>query len=92
LVFEAGPGYTWKKAGGLESDFATLRFAEKFEYEFSETTKFWQSLAITPSVEDFSDYLTDLDAGIQTRLTDKWSLRTYSTTTFWAIGSIRERW
>ena len=77
LAFEAGPGYTWRERGGVKSDFATLRFNEKFEYHFTETTKFWQSLSFTPRVEKFSDYLLDFDIGIDTRLSSQWSLRTF---------------
>lgn len=78
LAFEAGPGYTWRERGGIKSDFATLRFSEKFEYHFNKTTKFWQSLAFTPRVNDFSDYLLDFDIGIETRLSSQWSLRTFA--------------
>lgn len=77
LSFEAGPGYTWQDRGGMTSDFAILRVAEKFEYHFNDVTKFWQSLGLTPSVEDFSEYLLDFEMGIETRITDQWSLRTF---------------
>ena len=77
LSFEAGPGYTWRESGGVKSDFATLRLAEKFEYHFNESTKFWQLLGLNPAVEDFSDYVLDLELGIETRITNQWSLRTF---------------
>jgi putative salt-induced outer membrane protein len=77
LAFEAGPGYSWEERGGMQRDFATMRFVEKFEYRFNETTKFWQSLGFTPTIEDFSDYILDFELGIETRITDRWSLRTF---------------
>ncbi|MFD2255076.1 YdiY family protein [Luteolibacter algae] len=77
LTFEAGPGFTWRERGGVKSEFATARFSEKFEYHFNETTKLWQSASLTPRIEDFSDYLFDLDVGIETRLTRQWSLRSF---------------
>jgi len=77
LSFEAGPGYSWEDRGGSQRDFATMRFVERYEYRFNEVTKFWQSVGITPTVEDFSDYLLDFELGIETRVTDRWSLRTF---------------
>ncbi|WP_411826629.1 YdiY family protein [Luteolibacter sp. AS25] len=77
LAFEFGPGYTWEEQSGVKSDFATLRFTEKFEWSFSENSKLWQAVSFTPSVEDFSDYLLDFEAGIETRITSAWSLRTF---------------
>jgi hypothetical protein len=77
LAFEAGPGYAWTKRGDANSDFLTLRFAERFEHQFTETSKFWQSAAFTLEAADFSNYHLDLDVGIETRLSDQWSLRTF---------------
>eukprot|EP00903_Cladosiphon_okamuranus_P003589 g3587.t1 len=77
LAFELGPGYTWQEQSGVESDFATLRLTEKFEWGFSDDSKVWQAVSFTPGVEDFSDYLLDFEAGIETRITAAWSLRTF---------------
>lgn len=77
LSFEAGPGYAWEKQGRASSDFVTLRLAERFEYKFSKYSKFWQSLGWTPRVDDFSDSLVEFEAGIETRITDQLSLRTF---------------
>ena len=77
LSFETGPGYSWEDKAGGTRDFATLRFAEKFEYRFNQTTRFWQSLGMTPALEDFSDYVLDFEMGIETRITSQWSLRTF---------------
>ncbi|MFC7339127.1 YdiY family protein [Haloferula chungangensis] len=76
LDFEAGPGYAWEDSGGITSDFVTLRFAQRFEYEFTDTTRLWQSLVYTPRVDQFSDYVLDFEIGFETRLTDQWALRT----------------
>ena len=77
LSFEAGPGYAWEKKLGNSDSFATLRLAQRFEYQFSEVTKFWQSLAWLPSIEDFSDSVVEFEAGLETRVTDKVSLRSF---------------
>ncbi|BCX48500.1 hypothetical protein HAHE_24080 [Haloferula helveola] len=77
LVIEGGPGYAWEKQGGISRDFATFRLAERFEYRFTETTKLWQSLSWTPKVKDPSDNLIHFELGLETRLTDRWALRTF---------------
>lgn len=77
LAIEAGPGYTWENQGGIEDDYASLRFSEKFEYRFSNRSKFWQSVIFTPQVDDFSNNLLIAEAGIDTLITNQWSLRTF---------------
>jgi putative salt-induced outer membrane protein YdiY len=71
------PATHGSERNGTESDFATLRLAEKFEWKFSPTTRFWQSVSITPEVGDFGKYLLDFEAGIETRISSSWSLRTF---------------
>ncbi|MGJ8643357.1 MAG: DUF481 domain-containing protein [Luteolibacter sp.] len=77
LAFELGPGYTWRKRGGVADDFLTLRLAEKFEWKFSPTSRLWQSASMTQNVKDFSGYLIDFELGVETRITDSWALRTF---------------
>ena len=77
LALEAGPGYTWENQGGISNDYTSLRFAEKFEYHFSNRSKFWQSLVFSPEAGDFDNYLLTGEAGIDTLITNQWSLRTF---------------
>ena len=77
LSLEAGPGYAWEESGGIKDDFVTVRVAQRFEYQFTDTTRLWQSLAYTPRADDLSDNIIDFELGIETRLTDQWSLRTF---------------
>lgn len=76
LSFEVGPGFAWEDQGGLSENFATLRFAQRFEHQINSRSKLWQSAVVTPRVEDFGDYFLTLDAGIDIRITDQWSART----------------
>jgi putative salt-induced outer membrane protein YdiY len=75
LSFEFGPGYAWEKQGVSQSDFATLRLAQRFEYQISKTSKLWQSLAWTPRADQLSDGLIEFEAGLETRVTRQMSLR-----------------
>jgi putative salt-induced outer membrane protein len=77
LSFEAGPGYAWEEQGGSRSEFATIRLAQRFEHHFSKTSKVWQSLSWTPRADDPDDALAEFEAGVETRITRQWSLRSY---------------
>jgi putative salt-induced outer membrane protein YdiY len=77
LSVEAGPGYTWEDQGGISDTYASLRLSEKFTYNLSARSKFWQNLIFTPEVGDFSNSLLVGEAGIDTLLTGQWSLRTF---------------
>ena len=77
LSFEAGPGYAWEKQAGRSRDFVTFRLAQRFEYQFSEVSKFWQSLSWVPRAEDLSDSVLEFEAGLETRMTRQLSLRAF---------------
>lgn len=76
LSLEAGPGYAWEKQGDISNDFATLRFGERFEHQLSKRSKLWQSAYLTPQIDDFDNFNLIAEAGIDTLLSERWSLRT----------------
>ena len=76
LSFDVGPGYAWENQGDNFDSFATLRFGQRFEHQLSGRSKIYQSAILTPEIEDFENYNLIIDAGIDTLLSDKWSLRT----------------
>ncbi len=76
LSLEFGPGYAWQSQGDIKDDFATIRFAERFEHKISSRSKLWQSAIYTPNIDDFSDYQLTLDAGIDTQISAHWAVRT----------------
>ena len=73
---EFGPGYAWQEQGGIQDDFMTLRFATRFEHQLASRSKLWLSAIYAPKVDDFGDYLLNIEAGIDTLLSDHWALRT----------------
>ncbi len=75
LSLEFGPGYAWESQGGDNDQFATVRFSQRFEHQFSKRTKIWQSATFTPAVEDFDDYFLTLDAGLDIALNNQWAFR-----------------
>ena len=76
LSFEGGPAFAWEEQGDISDEFVTLRFAERFEHQLSSRSKLWQSVILTPQVDNFENFNLIAEAGIDTLLTDKWSLRT----------------
>ncbi|MFT6862497.1 MAG: putative salt-induced outer membrane protein YdiY, partial [Akkermansiaceae bacterium] len=75
LSFEAGPGYTWEKQGGLSEHYLSLRFAQRLEHKLSKRSKIWQSLILTPEASHFDNRLLVAEAGFDILLTKEWALR-----------------
>ncbi len=75
LSFEVGPGYTWEDQG-LTDNFASLRFAERFEHQLSKRSKIWQSAIFTPEISDFENFNLIVEAGLDVALSKHWALRT----------------
>lgn len=79
LRFEGGPGYTWEKQGGIESDYFTLIARERLEVAVSESAKFWQSLTAEFDVSDSDNYVLTAEVGLDFWLTESISVRTVAT-------------
>jgi putative salt-induced outer membrane protein YdiY len=82
LSGELGPGYIYEKQGGQTSDYFTLRLAERFEYKLSDTARIWQSAEVLPQVDDFENFIINAELGVETKLTQKLSLRTFAVNTY----------
>ncbi len=82
LAFEAGPSFIYEKQGGDETGYLALRLAERFEHNFNERTKLWQSAEYLPQVDDFQNYIVNAEIGIETALTKKFHLKTYLQDTY----------
>ena len=78
LALEAGPGYQWEDVGGVNADYLTVRFGERFTHQLTETLSLFQSLSFVTEAEDFGNYTILASAGIETRLSDRFSLRIYA--------------
>jgi len=77
LALEAGPSLIYEHLKGEPSHgYWAARFAERFDYKLTATTKVWESLEYLPKVDDWSkNYLLNFEAGIDTKITQAWSLR-----------------
>jgi putative salt-induced outer membrane protein YdiY len=77
LAGEIGPGLTLQELGGVDSTYATLRLAERFEHKFAEHARLWQSLELLPQINKFNNYLVNAEIGVEAPLSKKLSLQTY---------------
>ena len=77
LSVELGPGYAWEEKAGDGDHYMTARLGQRFEYQFTEDVRLWQSLAWTPRVEDPGDSVYELELGIENRLNGRLSLRSF---------------
>src|SRR5579863_6674428 len=85
LAVEAGPSFVLQKLGPTTRGYATLRLAEKYEHKFGATARFWESFEILPQVDKFNNYYWDAEAGVESGLTKKTSLRVYLDDTYYNI-------
>ena len=76
LTLEAGPAYTWEKQDGDPNNYVSARFAQRFEHNLTDRSKFWQSLVIAPQLSNFENNLLTAEAGLDLLLTEEWGLRT----------------
>lgn len=77
LSVEAGPGLTVEQVGGDDNVSAHVYVGEAFEYKFSEKTRIYQSAGIYAPFDDFGSYNIVAEAGVETSLSDKLSLKVY---------------
>lgn len=76
LRFEVGPGYTWEKQGGIESDYFTLIARERLEVAVSESAKVWQAASVQFDVSNSDNYVATAEVGVDFWLTESISVRT----------------
>lgn len=75
LSAEVGPGYVFERIGGVEDDYATIRFAEKFTHKLSDRARVWQSFEYQPKIDEWTQYFLTGELGAEADLTKKMSLR-----------------
>lgn len=75
LRFEAGPGYLLEQRAGAERQAAAFRVGQFLDWQWSELTRVFQSLAYTGSFDQRDDHILTIRAGIESKLSGPWSLR-----------------
>jgi putative salt-induced outer membrane protein YdiY len=75
LSAEVGPSYVIEKLGATSRSYAGLRLGERFEHKFSDRAKLWQTAEFIPQVDQFSQYLINVELGVDSTITKQVSLR-----------------
>jgi len=77
MAVEVGPSVVFEKYSGQDSDtYCGIRFSERLDHKLTDSTKVWESISYVPDVEDWmGHYVITAEAGIDTAITKKWSLR-----------------
>ncbi len=75
LSIEGGPGYTTEQVGGIEDDYLSIYIGQKFEHQLNENTRIFESFALTAPADDFDDYSIVFEAGLETTLSERLSLK-----------------
>jgi len=76
LSAEAGPGVVFEQfEHGPSSAYFTMRLGEKFSHSFNDKVRVIQQADITPKVDEWSDYVFNLQATLEADLTAKLSMR-----------------
>lgn len=75
LSGEAGPSFLYENRGGDKKGYMGLRFAERFEHKFNDRSRVWQTAEYIPQVDEFDNYLLNLEIGASTKITQSVGLR-----------------
>jgi putative salt-induced outer membrane protein YdiY len=63
-----------EKLGNEYLNYATLRGAEKFHYVLSEWARLWESAEILPEVDNFDNYILNVEVGVEADLNKRKNL------------------
>lgn len=71
---EFGPSWIYQRLGDENNDYFSLRFAERFEHQFNERVKLYQTLEWLPELTDWENYLMNFEVGVESALSEKMSV------------------
>ncbi len=75
LRAEVGPGYVWERVGTNDNNYATVRFAERFDQKINEHARIWEAVEYLPQVDKFQNYVVNAEIGIETAITKNFTQR-----------------
>ena len=78
LSGEIGPGFIYEKFSHRIDRFATLRIAERLDHKFNDRVKVWEMVEYLPQVDKWGNYIINAEAGVDSSLTKKLSLRVFA--------------
>ncbi|MGA2280843.1 MAG: DUF481 domain-containing protein [Verrucomicrobiota bacterium] len=75
LAGEVGPGLIFQRLGGVDTTYASLRLAERFEHKFNNNARVWQKVEFLPQVNKPDNFLVNAEIGAEAALTKTFSLQ-----------------
>jgi putative salt-induced outer membrane protein YdiY len=72
---EFGPGLITQRLGDVDTTYATLRLAERFEHKLNDGARVWERAEILPQVNKLQNFLVNAEVGAEAALTKTFSLR-----------------
>jgi putative salt-induced outer membrane protein YdiY len=76
LAFEFGANGEAESLGGMDTAFATIRLADRFEHRINNHARFWQTAEIFPEVDQWDNYVVNFELGAEASFNKSWSLKT----------------
>jgi putative salt-induced outer membrane protein YdiY len=75
FAVEAGPGLIFQRLGEVDTAYASLRLAERFEHKLNDGARVWERAEILPQVNKLDNFLVNAEIGAEAALTKTLSLR-----------------
>jgi putative salt-induced outer membrane protein YdiY len=75
LAGEIGPGLIFQRLGGVDTTYASLRLAERFEHKLHDGARVWEKAEILPQANKFENFLVNAETGAEAALTKTLSLQ-----------------
>jgi putative salt-induced outer membrane protein YdiY len=75
LAGEIGPALIFQRLGGVDTTYATLRLAERFEHKLDNGARVWEKAEFLPQVDKPDNFLINAEIGAEAALTRTLSLR-----------------
>lgn len=82
LAVEAGPSFIAEEVAGESDEYIALRFAERFEYKFNGGAKIWQFAEWLPQVDDFDNWILNVEVGVSAPITKSLDVRLVAQDTY----------
>ncbi len=78
LALESGPGIVIERLGEVDTTYATMRLAEKYEHKFNHNSaRFWENVEFLPQIDVPGDYLINSEIGVSSSIYRNLDLQIY---------------
>jgi len=75
LSVEAGLAYVRDRVGGVTDNRLAVRVLQRTDIKLNDATRLWEEAEYLPTIDDFEQYLVNVQFGVEAAMTARWSLR-----------------